>query len=121
MPKRQKKGGAMKTSEAGGCYQDEHGPKARRRKAAEREEARDKRSPAEQIVLLDKRLGKNIGARKERMRLAMRAIVPYVFDDSMPRDMASAADARAKQRKEEEERRRRMPPIILNLKGDRHL
>lgn len=41
----------------------------RRREAAERQFDRDTRSPKQQIKLLDKRLGKGVGAKKERKRL----------------------------------------------------
>ncbi len=41
----------------------------RRKEAAERQEARNKLSPSEQIALLDQRLGKGLGAKKERARL----------------------------------------------------
>lgn len=65
--------------EAGERYKTEHGSKARRRKAAEREEVRAKRSPAQQIALLDERLGKGVGARKERKRL----LLAMLGDDDM--------------------------------------
>ena len=38
--------------------------------AADRAQARAKRSPQEQLARLDKLLGKNVGAKKERARLA---------------------------------------------------
>lgn len=41
----------------------------RREDASKRQEARDKRSPQEQIALLDKRLGKGVGAQRERAKL----------------------------------------------------
>lgn len=41
----------------------------RQEKAAQLAEARAKRSPQEQIAILDKRLGKGKGAKKERARL----------------------------------------------------
>jgi hypothetical protein len=41
----------------------------RREDAEERNACREKRSPEDQIALLDKRLGKGKGARKERERL----------------------------------------------------
>lgn len=42
---------------------------ARQARAIERQEFRSKLSPAEQLMELDKRLGKGIGAAKERARL----------------------------------------------------
>lgn len=50
-------------------YEALHGPEARREKAKDRQEERDKLSPREQLQALDKRLGKNVGAQKERARL----------------------------------------------------
>lgn len=41
----------------------------RREQAAKRQAERAKRSPAEQLALLDARLGKGQGAKKERARL----------------------------------------------------
>jgi cell shape-determining protein MreC len=41
----------------------------RRKMATEREVEREKRSPREQLHLLDQRLGKGLGAKKERERL----------------------------------------------------
>lgn len=41
-----------------------------REQAKERQEARDKRTAQEQLDLLDKRLGKGVGAKRERARLA---------------------------------------------------
>jgi len=43
---------------------------ARRERAGERKAARLMRTAGEQIALLDRRLGKGIGAKKERERLA---------------------------------------------------
>lgn len=60
-------------------YQDEHGRAARQRKAAEREKIRALRTSAQQLVVLDKRLGKGVGARKERKRL----ILAMLGDDDM--------------------------------------
>lgn len=50
-------------------YEAHHGPEARREKAKYRQEERDKLSPREQLKELDKRLGKGVGAQKERARL----------------------------------------------------
>ena len=41
----------------------------RRQEAAERQEVRDALSRAEQLLRLDRRLGKGVGAKKERARL----------------------------------------------------
>lgn len=43
--------------------------KARREQAEEQKEARAQRTNAQQLKLLDQRLGKNKGAKKERARL----------------------------------------------------
>ena len=43
--------------------------KERQSSAKERKQRREKRSPQEQLALLDRRLGKGVGARKERARL----------------------------------------------------
>lgn len=53
-----------------GRYLSEHGREARKQKASERVEKRSRRSPAEQLVELDRRLGKDIGAKNERARLS---------------------------------------------------
>lgn len=53
-----------------GKYLAEHGREARTRKAGERAEARAKRSPKDQLAELDRRLGKDIGAKNERARLS---------------------------------------------------
>lgn len=55
--------------EAVAKYQAYHGKDARRKAAAERLEAREKLGPMEQLKELDRRLGKGVGARKERARL----------------------------------------------------
>lgn len=60
---------SRENGDARAAYQKEHGPEARQRKADEREETRDARSPREQLGLLDQRLGVGIGARRERARL----------------------------------------------------
>ena len=41
----------------------------RRKEAQERQEAYDKLSPKEKIAILDKRLGKGLGAKKQRAKL----------------------------------------------------
>jgi len=41
----------------------------RRKTALERNEARSERSPQQQLAVLDERLGKGVGAEKERARL----------------------------------------------------
>lgn len=51
------------------CYQNDHGPKARRRKAQERDEARAHLTAQQQLVQLDARLGPRVGAKSERERL----------------------------------------------------
>ncbi len=56
------------------AYRAEHGPDARRRKAGERTTERDARSAREQLAILDARLGKNVGASKERDRLNVLAV-----------------------------------------------
>ncbi len=43
---------------------------SRQKEAAAREDARSKRTAKQQLNLLDKRLGKGVGAVKERARLA---------------------------------------------------
>lgn len=50
-------------------YQAERGPDARQRKADEREALRAELTPMEQTARLDQRLGKGMGARRERARL----------------------------------------------------
>lgn len=50
-------------------YRAEHGREARKRKAVERHEARALRGTAEQMKLLDQRLGESVGAKRERLRL----------------------------------------------------
>jgi hypothetical protein len=50
-------------------YQNEHGPEARQDKADARERDRATRTPAQQIAVLDRRLGVGVGAVKERARL----------------------------------------------------
>lgn len=52
------------------AYKSTKSPQARRTRAAERQAARDARSPEEQIALLDSRFGVGLGAVKERARLA---------------------------------------------------
>lgn len=51
-------------------YQADHGPEARQDKAEAREMARAGRTPTQQVVTLDRRLGVGVGAVKERARLA---------------------------------------------------
>lgn len=41
----------------------------RRKTAVERDEARRDRSPQQQLAMLDERLGKGVGAKRERARL----------------------------------------------------
>lgn len=55
--------------EAQATYLAEHGREAHQRKAGERKEARDARTPQEQLKVLDERLGVGQGAKKERARL----------------------------------------------------
>lgn len=50
----------------------------RRKAAQERQEARAARTPAEQWAELDKRLGENLGARKERARLALEGVDDWI-------------------------------------------
>jgi len=50
-------------------WEETKSPAAKRSRAAVRQEERDTRSAAEQLALLDKRLGKGVGAAKERARL----------------------------------------------------
>ena len=45
-----------------------------------RQEERTKRSPEQQLQLLDKRLGKGVGATKERMKLKIQIHNKKVFD-----------------------------------------
>jgi hypothetical protein len=52
--------------DASAAYRAEHGPEARRRKAKERAETRAKRTPLEQLDLLDAR---GFHANRERERL----------------------------------------------------
>lgn len=55
--------------EAQTIYLSEHGKNARQRKAEERQQIRDARTPKEQLKILDERLGVGQGAQKERTRL----------------------------------------------------
>jgi hypothetical protein len=48
----------------------------------ERDQARAARTPEQQIAALDRRLGKGVGARSERLRL-MRQIWPGYSDDDL--------------------------------------
>ncbi len=47
-----------------------HSPTNRQDRAFDRETSRMGRTPAQQLVVLDQRLGKGIGAKRERKRLA---------------------------------------------------
>ena len=50
-------------------WQDERSPDALKTQAEARQAERVSRTPQEQIALLDKRLGADIGAKRERARL----------------------------------------------------
>jgi len=47
-----------------------HGKETRVKEALERADARSRRTPQEQLAVLDARNGKGVGAQKERARLA---------------------------------------------------
>ncbi len=55
--------------EAVAAYKKAHGSEARQMRAEIRRETREGRSPQEQLVMLDSRLGDGVGAQKERARL----------------------------------------------------
>lgn len=46
-----------------------YGKETRIQRANERQKAREKRSNKDQLLVLDKRLGEGVGAKKERFRL----------------------------------------------------
>lgn len=66
MPKRQEKGGQKMATRKNFKGRIEE----RKARAAMRQETRNGRNVAEQLTLLDQRLGAGIGAKKERARLA---------------------------------------------------
>ena len=84
-----------------------------RERAEERRAEREKRSPTEQIALLDKRFGEGIGAKKERARLLSkleeeRPANRKVKSDSTPDKKIGKGERRkAKARRVEERNRSR--------------
>jgi len=53
-------------------YESAHGPSARKKRAKERAQARARKTPRTQLASLDRRLGKGVGAQRERARLGAR-------------------------------------------------
>lgn len=58
------------SKKTGESYTPNLGEVLRQERATERASARDERGPAMQLAALDRRLGKGVGAKRERARLA---------------------------------------------------
>lgn len=78
----------------------------KQQEANERKEKRERRSPSDQIALLDAKFGKNVGAKKERERL-LEVINKKVSksektEDAIEEDSEKPAKKKSKKKKKDE-------------------